>query len=122
MAATLPPGALREGVHAAGFVVAHVDAEAIFQALLRVAAQHGAHGLLGKLRPRDLVKGEQPALVEILIERALFGLARSEETLSTGDLESAIDAYQKLLDEFPDSVYQESATKRIAQEAAGLSL
>ena len=51
----------------------------------------------------------------VMRERALFGLARCAETMSNGNTQDAIAAYQRLLDEFkkPKSIYQEDAEKRI---------
>lgn len=54
-------------------------------------------------------------------ERALNGLARCLETTSDGNTEPAIEAYRKLLIEFPDSVFKESAQKRIDALETGAS-
>jgi hypothetical protein len=48
-------------------------------------------------------------------ERALFGMGRVLEATSTGDLQPAITAYQKLLQEFPGSPYTEIVTEQIEQ-------
>jgi hypothetical protein len=47
-------------------------------------------------------------------ERALFGLARTLETLADENTEPAAKAYELLLQEFPQTVYKEDAEKRIA--------
>ncbi len=46
-------------------------------------------------------------------ERAFSGLARTLETLSDGDTQPAIDAYQEFLVEFPDSRHRRWAEDRI---------
>lgn len=47
-------------------------------------------------------------------ERALFGMARTLESLSDGDAQQAIAAYETLLQEFPDTIYQREAEERLA--------
>jgi hypothetical protein len=49
-----------------------------------------------------------------LRERALFGLAKSLETTSDGDLAPAVSAYETLVAEFPNSVFRKEADARIA--------
>lgn len=46
-------------------------------------------------------------------ERALFGMARVEETSSDGDLKAAIELYQKLISEYPNSVFRQLAEQRV---------
>ena len=46
-------------------------------------------------------------------ERALFGMARVEETTSDGDLKTATELYQKLINEFPESVFRQLAEQRV---------
>ena len=46
-------------------------------------------------------------------EGALFGMARCLEAKSDSHTDSAIEVYEKLVREFPDSVYTELAQKRI---------
>lgn len=48
-------------------------------------------------------------------ERALFGMARLLESTSGDDTTAAIAAYEKLLSEFPESIYKEVADKRIVE-------
>lgn len=51
-------------------------------------------------------------------ERALLGLARCRETLSDGSEEetkAAIETYQQLLNEFPETIYRDTAEQRIAE-------
>jgi hypothetical protein len=60
----------------------------------------------GLLRNRN----NAPAAVR---ERALFGLARAREALSDGNTGPAIEAYERLLQEFPESVYARRATQRV---------
>ena len=45
--------------------------------------------------------------------RALFGLARCAETMSEGNTQVAVAAYESLLEKFPESIYKEDAEKRI---------
>lgn len=47
-------------------------------------------------------------------ERALFGLARAQETLSDGNETDAIKSYEQFIKEFPDSIFRTEAEKRIA--------
>ena len=49
----------------------------------------------------------------VMQERALFGLARCAETTSKENTQDAITAYQRLLSEFPKSIYKEDSQKRI---------
>lgn len=46
-------------------------------------------------------------------ERALFGMARVEETTSNGDLKTATELYQKLINEFPESIFRQLAEQRV---------
>ncbi len=60
-----------------------------------------------------------------VIERALFGLARAKEALPPKDLspskinDGAIETYQRLVTEFPISVYKDYAEARIAALKTG---
>jgi hypothetical protein len=60
-----------------------------------------------------------------VIERALFGLARAKEALPPKDLspskinDGAIETYQRLVTDFPISVYKEYAEARIAALKTG---
>jgi len=47
-------------------------------------------------------------------ERALWGLALSLETTSDGNTAKAIEAYERLLSEFPDSIFKAVADVRIS--------
>jgi len=46
-------------------------------------------------------------------ERALFGLGRVQESLSAGDSNDALAAYEQLLKEFPDSYHAADARQRV---------
>lgn len=46
-------------------------------------------------------------------ERALFGLAKTKESLCTGDTDPVIAVYRKLLQEFPTTIYKTYADERI---------
>lgn len=48
-----------------------------------------------------------------LRERAMFGLARAQET--QGDLEQARENYQNVVDQWPDGPYTQVASQRLAQ-------
>ncbi len=48
-------------------------------------------------------------------ERALFGVARLEESLTGEDTSVAVQAYEELLSKFPESIYKEDAEARIAK-------
>lgn len=52
-------------------------------------------------------------------ERALFGLARTQESLSDGSLKDATATYQRLLEKFPESFYKDDAKRRLAALAEG---
>lgn len=52
-------------------------------------------------------------------ERALFGLARVLETQSDSDTGPAIKAYQRLANEFPDSIYKPYSEQRVAALESG---
>lgn len=55
----------------------------------------------------------QTGILPITKDRALFGLARTFETTSTGDFSEAIKSYKTLIEESPDSPYKELAEERI---------
>lgn len=55
----------------------------------------------------------------VIRERALWGLAVCLESLSDGDTTKAIAAYQRLLQDFPDSIYKASAEERVAALKTG---
>ena len=57
---------------------------------------------------------EQPKLPPAVRERGLFGLARTLESLSDGDTQAAIKAYERLLKEFPETDYRQIAERQIA--------
>lgn len=46
-------------------------------------------------------------------ERALFGVARCLESLADHNTQPAVEAYQRLLSEFPETVYKQQAEDRI---------
>lgn len=46
-------------------------------------------------------------------ERALFGMARTEESMSDGDLKTSIELYQKLIQEYPESIFRQLAEQRV---------
>jgi tetratricopeptide (TPR) repeat protein len=50
-----------------------------------------------------------------LLERASFGLARAYEAQAgdQGDLDTAIEAYQEVVDKWPDGAYSEMAARRL---------
>ena len=52
-------------------------------------------------------------------ERALYGIARLEESTSGDDTATAVSAYEKLLSEFPESAYKATAEQRIAKLKSG---
>ena len=56
---------------------------------------------------------QEKKLSDAIKERALFGLARVQESTSGEDLKPAIQTYQKLLTQFPDTPYQSSVEARI---------
>jgi hypothetical protein len=60
--------------------------------------------------------GSAPRMVR---ERALFGLARAEESLSDGSTQEAQKAYQRLVERFPDSFFKDKAEQRLRELASG---
>jgi hypothetical protein len=52
-------------------------------------------------------------------ERALFGLARTLETMSDGDTDAAAKTYARLVSEFKDSIFADLARDRIAALESG---
>lgn len=48
-------------------------------------------------------------------ERALYGLARTQETISGKDTADAIKTYEQLVRQFPQTVYKDEAESRIEQ-------
>jgi hypothetical protein len=52
-------------------------------------------------------------------ERALWGLAFTTETMSDGDTSKAIECYQSLLKEFPETFYKPDVEARIASLKTG---
>lgn len=59
------------------------------------------------------------AAPEPVRERALFGLARVLESISTGDTEPAIKTWQLLVTEFPTSIYKTYSEQRIKALESG---
>ncbi|MEK6259415.1 MAG: tetratricopeptide repeat protein [Planctomycetota bacterium] len=55
----------------------------------------------------------------IIRERAIWGLARCLESTSDGDTTKAIEAYQRLLNDFPETIYKPFAEDRIAALKTG---
>lgn len=60
--------------------------------------------------------GSAPRMVK---ERALFGLARAEESLSDGSTQEAQKAYQRLVERFPDSFFKEKSEQRLRELSTG---
>lgn len=46
-------------------------------------------------------------------ERALFGMARTEESMSDGDLKNATELYKKLIQDYPESIFRKLAEQRV---------
>lgn len=55
----------------------------------------------------------------IIRERALWGLARALEATSDGDTAKSSDAYQRLIADFPETIYKPFAEERIASLKTG---
>jgi hypothetical protein len=55
----------------------------------------------------------QASLPQEIRERALFGLGRTLESLSTGDTGEAVAVYQRLVNEFPNSMFAGVTKRRI---------
>ena len=54
-----------------------------------------------------------------ILERALWGLALGLESTSDGDTSKAMDAYQRLLNDVPETFYKANAEQRIASLKLG---
>jgi len=65
------------------------------------------------------VLSEQSSATREVRERALFGLARAEESLSDGSTKEATAAYQRLLERFPESFFKDEAQRRLKELASG---
>ncbi len=74
---------------------------------------------LDQARKNFEVLSEQGSAPRMVRERALFGLARAEESLSEGSTEEAKKAYQRLIERFPDSFFKAKAEQRLRELAAG---
>lgn len=57
---------------------------------------------------------DQRGVPAAIRERALFGLARAQESLSDGNESDAIKTYEQFVKEFPESIFRVEAEKRIA--------
>lgn len=95
-------------------------------ATLQAADEHLSQGVRMMFSDRDAALSElkkaqqkyeelsnQSGLEPVVRERALFGMARAQESTSGSDLQSALGTYEKLLSEFPNTVYKEVAEERI---------
>lgn len=64
----------------------------------------------------EAVLAVKPVVDPQIRQRALFGLARAQESLSDGkDLNTAIATYEKLIQEFPDTILKKPAEERIEE-------
>ncbi len=79
----------------------------------------GALDSLEQAKTRFQELADAPGAPPEVRERALFGLGRTLETLSDGNAQPAIDAYQKLVDDFPESVYRTEAEARVTDLKTG---
>jgi hypothetical protein len=52
-------------------------------------------------------------------ERALFGLSRTQECLSNGDLTEAVKSGEQLLKEFPESIFKAEVEEQLARLKSG---
>jgi len=73
-------------------------------------AREGFEGLLGDKQTDSYVR-----------ERALFGLARTLEATSGQNVDEAIDVYNQLLNDFPETSYKPIAERQIAALQTGES-
>ena len=67
----------------------------------------------------DLVLGSSVSLPENLRERAQLGLARTLEAVSDGDTSAAVQAYERVLNQFPNTVHKVQIERRIAELKSG---
>lgn len=97
------------------------EAEAHLQSGVRLSFEHRPDGVSDLKKAKEsfdklLDAGSVPAAVR---ERGLYGLARCLEATSGRDTGPAVKTYQKLLKEFPDSVYNGLAEERIENLKTG---
>ena len=55
----------------------------------------------------------------VVRERALFGLSRTQECLSSGDLSDAIKTAEQLLKDYPDTIFKAEIEEHLARLKAG---
>lgn len=90
------------------------EAEAHLQSGVRLSFEDRSAGVSDLKKAKEsfdklLEAGSVPATVR---ERGLYGLARCLETTSDGDTGAAVKSYEKLLKEFPETIYKELAEER----------
>ena len=62
---------------------------------------------------------DSPRTEPIIRERAVWGLARCLESTGDGDTTKSIEAYQRLLNDFPETIYKPFAEDRVAALKTG---
>ena len=95
-------------------------------ALLKVSERNAQDAIPMMFTNRELAKSglksaregfetlvQDRAASPVIRERSLLGLARCLESICDGDTSKAVDAYERLLTEFPDSIYKPIASERI---------
>lgn len=83
--------------------------------LMFTERERGKRELEASRESFDAILQVNPPVEAQIRERALYGLAKSQESLSDGKLAPAIKSYEKLLSEFPDSLFKKSAEARIKE-------
>lgn len=92
------------------------EGESLLESGIRLMFEDRAAALADLTKARDSFEKllNLPGTPGEIRMKGLYGLARTLETLSDGDTAPAIAAYEKLLREFPGSVYEETARRQIA--------
>lgn len=75
--------------------------------------REGAVSDLKKARETFEAVLQKSSLPPTVQERAQYGLARTLETLCDGDTAPAVEAYERLLTNFPDSIHAQTCQERI---------
>lgn len=104
------------------------DSSAAVWARLRAGEGYLARGLGSSFTERDAAEKDyqnardsfeflldKSGTPDVVRERSLWGMARLEEATSSEDTSAAVAAYEKLISDFPESVYKDLSEERIEE-------